>query len=71
VRAACPELLIDTDDWCVPSLAEWREYVEAKPSLGIPSLYYSQSLDFTGEELAPRDYDALRRTWEQWRANRH
>jgi hypothetical protein len=71
VRAACPELLIDTDDWCVPNLAEWREYVEAKPSLGVPSLYYSQSLDFTGEELAPRDYDALRRTWEQWRANRH
>ena len=40
-RAAVPELLVDTDDWCVPSLAEWREYVEVKPSLGVPSLYYA------------------------------
>jgi hypothetical protein len=63
VRAACPELLIDTDDWCVPSLAEWREYLAVKASLGVPSLYYADALDFTGEALQPEDYDALRKAW--------
>ena len=66
-RAAVPELLVDTDDWCIPSLAEWREYVEAKPSLGVPSLYYSRAVDATGEEFEERDYEALRRTWAAWR----
>jgi hypothetical protein len=66
-RAATPELLIDTDDWCVPSLAEWREYVEAKPALGIPSLYYASALDATGEAFEEADYEALRRTWAAWR----
>jgi hypothetical protein len=63
VRAACPELLIDTDDWCAPSLAEWREYFAAKTSLGVPSLYYAEALDLTGEAFQPEDYDALRRAF--------
>jgi hypothetical protein len=67
VRAALPELLVDTDDWCVPSLAEWREYVEAKSSLGVPSLYYSSAVDATGEAFEEHDYEALRRTWAAWR----
>ncbi len=67
-RAACPELLVDTDDWRIPSLREWREYAEEKPLLGVPSLYYSQSLDATGESFEPQDYEALRRTWATWRA---
>jgi hypothetical protein len=68
-RAACPELLIDTDDWRIPSLREWREYVEAKPELGIPSLYYANGIDATGEQFEPEDYAALRRTWAEWRAS--
>jgi hypothetical protein len=68
-RAACPELLIDTDDWRIPSLGEWREYVEEKPALGIPSLYYADAVDATGEAFEPRDYEALRRTWAAWRAS--
>jgi hypothetical protein len=63
VRAACPELLIDTDDWCVPNLAEWRAYLAAKPSLGVPSLYYADALDLTGEEFQPEDYAALRKAF--------
>jgi hypothetical protein len=62
-RSACPELLIDTDDWCVPSLAEWRSYLAVKGSLGVPSLYYADALDLTGEALQPEDYDALRKAW--------
>ena len=68
VRAACPELAIDTDDWCAPSLAQWRAYLAAKPLLGVPALYYAQSLDATGETFEARDYAELRKTWERWRA---
>jgi hypothetical protein len=70
VRAACPELLVDTDDWCVPSLAEWRNYLAEKPRLGVPALYYADALDWTGEQLESEDYEALRRTWRDWRAGR-
>jgi hypothetical protein len=70
VRAACPELLIDTDDWAVPSLDAWREYLREKPSLGVPALYYADVIDGTGERLAPEDYDALRDTWSAWREER-
>jgi hypothetical protein len=68
--AACPELPIDTDDWCVPNLAEWREYLAVKPLLGVPSLYYADSVDATGESFEPADYEALRETWERWRTTR-
>jgi hypothetical protein len=66
-RAACPELLIDTDDWCVPSLDEWRRYLDVKSLFGVPSLYYAESLDATGEQLEQHDYEALRTTWTEWR----
>ena len=35
-RAQHAELLIDTDDWRIPSLAAWREYLEVKHELGVP-----------------------------------
>jgi hypothetical protein len=66
-RAACPELLIDTDDWWVPDRRTWREFLEVKPELGVPSLYYATHLDSTDEALEDDDYDALRRVWERWR----
>jgi hypothetical protein len=66
-RAACPDHLIDTDDWCAPGLAGWRAYTELKPTLGVPALYYATSLDLTGEALEERDYELLRRTWADYR----
>ena len=69
-HASAPELEVDTDDWSVPSLEEWREYLAAKPELGVPALYYADTIDATGERLEPADYEALRRTWAAWRARR-
>jgi hypothetical protein len=63
VRAACPELPIDTDDWRVPDLATWRAYLAEKVEIGVPALYYVSHVDATGEQLTSDDYDALRRTW--------
>jgi hypothetical protein len=67
VRAACPHHLIDTDDWCAPSLAAWRAYAEVKSTLGVPALYYATHIDLTGEPLEPADYELLRRTWAEYR----
>jgi hypothetical protein len=60
VRAACPELLVDTDDWCAPDLDTWRAYLAVKGELGVPALYYATHLDRSGEELTADDYQALR-----------
>ena len=69
-RCACPELLVDTDDWPMPDLAEWRAYLDAKSSLGVPALYYTDSVDGTGETFTADDYEALRRSWSTWRSAR-
>jgi hypothetical protein len=69
-RAACPELAIDTDDWRVPSLAAWREYLAVKPELGVPSLYYATHLDATGEALEAADFHLLRSVWNRWQTMR-
>jgi hypothetical protein len=66
VRAACSDLLVDTDDWRIPSLAAWREYLEVKPELGVPSLYYATHVDATGEALGKEDYHLLRSVWNRW-----
>lgn len=65
-RAALPELPVDTDDWQIPSLSAWREYLEVKSELGVPSLYYATHVDRTGEPLEARDYQALREVWDRW-----
>lgn len=70
VRAACPDLLIDTDDWRIPSLTAWREYLEVKPELGVPSLYYATHVDSTGEPFESRDYHLLRSVWNRWQEMR-
>jgi hypothetical protein len=59
--AALPDRLVDTDDWTVPDRATWRDYLEAKLELGVPSLYYATTFDLTGEPLEERDYATLRR----------
>ncbi len=66
-KAACPEHLIDTDDWCVPDLASWRAYAAVKSELGVPALYYATGVDLTGEAFEERDYELIARTWAEYR----
>lgn len=58
--AALPDRLVDTDDWAIPDLATWRDYLGVKAELGVPSLYYATHLDVTGEAFADEDYAAMR-----------
>ena len=68
VRAACPGIPIDTDDWCVPDRAQWRAYAAAKPALGVPALYYVDRLDLSLEPLTDDDAALIRKTWAAYRA---
>ncbi|MDQ3938399.1 MAG: hypothetical protein M3253_06930 [Chloroflexota bacterium] len=66
--AVDPGLLIDTDDWCMPSKSEWRAYLEAKSELGVPALYYVTGIDHSGEAFDDDDYAAIRAAWARWQA---
>jgi hypothetical protein len=62
-RIACPEALIDTDNWPMPDKAQWREYVDVQPQLGVPSLYFATHVGERGEPLTADDYAAIRASW--------
>ncbi|MFC4587992.1 TIM-barrel domain-containing protein [Sphaerisporangium corydalis] len=62
-RIADENWLIDTDGWPLPSLSAFREYVEAQPGLGVPSLYYATHLDTTGEALTEAEFALIRSAW--------
>ncbi|MDP8905235.1 MAG: hypothetical protein M3N29_07960 [Chloroflexota bacterium] len=66
--AVDPGLLIDTDDWCMPSKREWRAYLEAKIRLGVPALYYATGIDHSGEPFDDQDYAAIRDAWSRWQS---
>ena len=67
-RLACPQALVDTDNWPVPNKAAWREYLALQPELGVPSLYFATHIDATGEALDEADYRLVRETWARYRA---
>lgn len=68
--AACPEALIDADNWPCPNRALWAEYVAGQPEIGIPSLYYATGIDLSGEAFRDEDYALVRESWARWRASR-
>lgn len=63
VTASLPDHLIDTDQWPMANLAEWRAYVQTQSHLGVPALYYVDRIDRSGEELTGQDLALVARTW--------
>ena len=64
---ACPEALIDSDNWPMRDKSRWRDYLELRPPLGIPALYFVDHIDTTGEALDEDDYALLREVWAGYR----
>jgi hypothetical protein len=64
-RAATPDLLVDTDDWAMPDLATWRAYQREKRAIGVPSLYYVDRIDQSGEPFEEADYALIRELFEE------
>lgn len=65
-----PRHPIDTDQWPMPSHDEWLAYVGEQHRLGIPALYYVESIDRSGEPVLGADLDEVARTWREYRAAR-
>lgn len=65
---ACPNAVIDTDNWPLASRAAFHAYLPLQVELGVPSLYYSSHMDSTGEPFTPEDYQIVRAMWDQYRA---
>ncbi|MGP3930209.1 hypothetical protein [Nonomuraea sp. KM88] len=62
---AMPEHLVDTDQWPMPSRADWLAYAREQPSLGVPALYYVESIDNTGEPITGDDLRQVARWWRR------
>ena len=65
---ACPDAVIDTDNWPIPDKAAWRDYLALQTELGVPSLYYASHVDSTGEALEAEDYQLIRDSWQRYRS---
>jgi hypothetical protein len=63
-QAACPDLLIDPDNWQMPDRASWRSYLAVQPQIGVPSLYYATHVDLSSESFEEGDYAAIADAWE-------
>lgn len=65
---ACPNAVVDTDNWPLASRDAFRAYLELQAELGVPSLYYSSHMDSTGEPFTAEDYQLVRDAWNRYRA---
>ena len=63
-----PGRLIDTDQWPMPSKAEWLAYASTQARLGVPALYYLESIDNSGERIDASDLAEIAETWKGYRA---
>lgn len=70
VARSLPEHPVDTDQWPVVDRAAWREYVTAQAKLGVPSLYYTERIDNSREELTAADLALVAATWRSYREGR-
>ncbi|QAY71651.1 hypothetical protein [Xylanimonas protaetiae] len=66
-RAALPDCPVDTDQWPMPDHAQWRAYAQAQPGLGVPALYYAESVDNTGEPITAADLTEIADAWAAYR----
>jgi hypothetical protein len=58
--------LVDTDNASSTTLSVWRDYMEAQPSIGIPSLYFVHRTESTLEEPSAEDWQALAGQWRRY-----
>lgn len=64
--SACPEVLIDTDGWALPSQAAYQSWTSAQAHLGVPSLYYTDRLDVLDPSEQPIPASSLQATAQHW-----
>ncbi|MGN6204809.1 hypothetical protein [Humibacter sp.] len=61
--AALPGHPIDTDQWPMPNREEWLAYARVQAGLGVPALYYVESIDNSREPIEDGDLDEIASLW--------
>jgi hypothetical protein len=65
-----PNHAIDTDQWPMPNREEWLEYSKVQGGLGVPALYYVESIDNSGEAIGAADLAVVAQSWSDYRGAR-
>ncbi|WP_454293380.1 hypothetical protein [Salana multivorans] len=65
-QAALPGQPINTDQWPMPNLTQWRSYVAEQWQIGVPALYYVESMDRSDEVLEEADLALVADTWRRY-----
>ncbi|MFP3669998.1 hypothetical protein SB717_33405, partial [Priestia sp. SIMBA_032] len=68
--ASLPGHPIDTDQWPMPNRDEWLAYSRIQPELGVPALYYVESIDSSREAVTDADLDEIAELWRGYRTAR-
>ena len=68
VTRTLPHHPVDTDQWPMPNRSEWLAYAERQVDLGVPALYYVESIDRSGEAIDGGDLRVVAATWDRYRA---
>ncbi|MDR1238458.1 MAG: hypothetical protein LBK28_09470 [Propionibacteriaceae bacterium] len=65
-RRSLPGIPLDTDQWPMPGRAEWLDYNRAQVSLGVPALYYLDSINGSAE-ITTDDLAEIAQLWREYR----
>ncbi|MBW9095253.1 hypothetical protein JNB62_16340 [Microbacterium jejuense] len=65
VAAVLPWHPVDTDQWPMPNRSEWLDYAQTQSGLGVPALYYLESVE--DEPIDPEHLSVVGRTWDEYR----
>jgi hypothetical protein len=58
--------VLDTDNASSTTLKDWWSYMQAQPSIGIPSLYFVTRTESTQESPTPEDWTYLAALWQRY-----
>ena len=71
IAAACSDWLINTDNWFMYDIDQWREYLGVAPELGIPASWYATGVWGDGpgtayEAFTDGDYARWKEIWTRY-----
>ncbi|MCL6442858.1 MAG: hypothetical protein K6T83_05270 [Alicyclobacillus sp.] len=71
IATACSDWLINTDNWIMYNMDQWRQYLEVQPELGIPASWFTHGVLGEGtwqyEAFTEDDYSRWREIWSAYR----